>query len=406
MKNLIIGLTLVMLLLAIALSSTSCNPPDNIQMTVTIDGLEKGEEATLTLSLSPGIDPAEKPLFQQTIRSDGERSLTVEITTSLKDGYYQLLLEAPEKYFREPKGYLFQVYQSQIVNPVGRPVIFSLLPKGGAPDVEALISLSAPKRQLAPPPPFQRSVVPEEAYYLPGEIVEVKLSFTNVSSETITLNPFPPEIQVKPHRQDEVVFSIAAGTQPLEIRPDDTITLEFIWDQKDREGKQVPPGWYNITFKDINVIYETDRRSVTNPRARVLIQDPQRTMEKSLDVNQSQTVNGITVTLERIELTSSGMTVYAFGTLPGYTSPQGDLATSPFMHAFAEYRVDGGVVKQAGFAAKQYLENGTRFIWKRLDPIPSDAQELIFRISSRIRMSFADKPEELVGFWEFNIPLE
>ncbi len=107
MKNLIIGLTLVMLLLTIALSAISCNPPDNIQMTVTIDGLEKGEEATLTLSLSPGIDPAEKPLFQQTIRSDGERSLTVEITTSLKDGGYLLLLEAPEKYFRDPKGYLF-----------------------------------------------------------------------------------------------------------------------------------------------------------------------------------------------------------------------------------------------------------------------------------------------------------
>jgi len=125
-------------------------------------------------------------------------------------------------------------------------------------------------------------------------------------------------------------------------------------------------------------------------------------MEKTIELNQSQAVNDITVTLESIELTATGMTVYAFGTLPGYTSPQGNLATSPFMRALAEDRVDGGVVKQAGSAAMQYLENGARFIWKRLDPIPRGAQELIFRI----RLSFADKPEELLGPWEFKIPLE
>lgn len=134
--------------------------PGDIQMTVTINGLEKGDEATLTLSLSPGIDPVEKPLFQQTIRSDGERSLTVEITTSLKDGYYQLLLEAPGKYFREPKGYLFAVNQSQIVNPVGRSIIFDLIPQEETPVmVEALISLSAPYKQPAPTKPLVSGLI-------------------------------------------------------------------------------------------------------------------------------------------------------------------------------------------------------------------------------------------------------
>ncbi len=262
----------------------------------------------------------------------------------------------------------------------------------------------APAPRPAPPPPFQRSVVPKEAYYLPGEIVEVKLSFTNVSSETIKLDRWPPEIQVKPTRQEGVVFSVAAGTQPLEIKPSETITVDFTWDQKDTEEKQVSPGWYNITFKDINVIYDTDRRRSVNPTATVLIQYPQGTMEKTIELNQSETVKEITVTLERIELTSSGVTVYAFGTLPGYRPPP---AASPFMHVFAEYSVDGNAVKQAGSAGMQELEDGTRLIWKRLDPIPSDAQELIFRIST-ITLSFAPgKPDELVGGpWEFRIPLE
>jgi phage gpG-like protein len=55
-----------------------------------------------------------------------------------------------------------------------------------------------PAPMPAPPPPFERSVVPEEAHYLPGEPVEVKLSLTNVSSETIKLDRCPPEIQVTP----------------------------------------------------------------------------------------------------------------------------------------------------------------------------------------------------------------
>jgi len=207
---------------------------------------------------------------------------------------------------------------------------------------------------------------------------------------------------VKPQHQDEVVFSVAAGTQPLEISPNDTITLEFTWDQKDKEGKQIPPGWYDIIFNDITVMQGSGQSYGLSPRSRVLIQYPQGAMEKSFDLNQSQTINDITVTLERIELTSSGMTVYAFNTPPGHTPPQGILPTSTFLDAFAEYSVDGGVMKQAGSAGLRFLENGTRYTWKNLDPLPADAKELTFRI----RMRYYDKPEGLLGPWEFRVPLE
>jgi len=162
----------IITLLLIALMAVGIEPvmADDIKMPATITGLEKGDEATLTLSLSPGIDPTGKPIFKQTVRSDGERSITVDIGTNLKDGYYLLLLEAPDKYFREPKGYLFQVYQSEIVNPMERTIVFDLIPplarsykpyresevSAGILDdetkyvAEALISLSAPMKQLQP----------------------------------------------------------------------------------------------------------------------------------------------------------------------------------------------------------------------------------------------------------------
>jgi hypothetical protein len=251
----------------------------------------------------------------------------------------------------------------------------------------------------APPPPFERSVVPEEAHYLPGELVEVNLSLTNVSSETINLDRWPPETQVTPLlNYDQVLFSIAAGTKPLEIKPGDTISWDFTWDQKDTDGKQVSPGWYNITFKGIT-IRQGDSRYGFNPGALVLIQYPQGVMEKSLDLNQSQTVNEIAVTLQRIELTSTGMAVYAFNAPPGYNFPSGQPLPAPSMmfHAEAKYSVDGEIFKLAGSSGIRPLQNGMLHIWDNLDPIPVDAKELTFRIT---------KLGDWEGPWEFKIPLE
>ncbi len=262
-----------------------------------------------------------------------------------------------------------------------------------------------PTPEPEPPEPFEVHLVPEEAYYLPGEPVEVTLSLSNVSSEPITLEPYPPEIRVTPQSNyDRLLFSVAAGTQPLQIEPGDAISRDFAWDQKDTEGKQVAPGWYNVIFKDMNVTQGNSSCNF-NPTSRILIQYPQGTMEKTIELNQSRTVNDITITLGSIELTVTGMTVNAFGTLPGYRPPP---AASPFMYVFAEYSIDNGVVKQAGSAGMQELEDGTGLIWSRyVDPVPSDAQELIFRIDTITLRNFSpDKPDELVvGPWEFTVPL-
>jgi len=148
------------------------------------------------------------------------------------------------------------------------------------------------------------------------------------------------------------------------------MTLDFTWDQKDAEGKQVSPGWYDITFKDLNVIYETDRRYGTNPTARVLIQYPQGALEKTIELNKSRTVNDITVTLESIELTATGMTVYTFTTPPGYSLPEEHPPyqfESFMINSVAEYSVDGGIIKQAR-ARGQFIKSGIR-LWEFKVPL-------------------------------------
>jgi len=311
-----------LLLIASVAGCQQKSPPSsatgNIRMTATINGLEKGEEATLSVS-HEGSAASEELFFKRDVISDGQKAITVDIAANLEDGYYQLLLEAPDKYFREPKGYFFMVSQSQIVNPTGRKVIFNLLPQPEGLWAEAYISLSAPPKAPPPPaPPFIVQTRPYEAYYLPGEPVAVQLVFINVASGPVTLKYVPQTNVTKHLEKAPILYSEVRAEQRVDTEPDEEIITDFIWDQKDINGEQVPPGWYDITWKPPDAPRPADNKIGLGSTAMVLIQHPQGAMEKTIEVNETQTINGITVTLERVELTSREMKVYAFVTQPDY----------------------------------------------------------------------------------------
>jgi hypothetical protein len=229
-----------------------------------------------------------------------------------------------------------------------------------------------------------------------GETVEINLSFTNKASEIHAISPFPPEIRIieLPNLQppDKVIRVFPAGEDELALQPGESASHSINWDQKDDGGKQVPSGWYSV-----EVTLATSRGSAN----RILVLPPEGVMEKTIEVNQSQTVNGITITLDRVELTATGMKVYAFNTPPDYNLPQGpDLAPPQFMilHAFVEYGFDGGVMKQTFPSGIRFLENSMMHTWDEyLDPAPKNAKELTFRITEL---------GDYEGPWEFEIPLE
>lgn len=228
-----------------------------------------------------------------------------------------------------------------------------------------------------------------------GERVEINLSFTNAASEIQTISPFPPEIRIieLPNLRppDRVVRAFPAGNDEHALQPGESASHSVNWDQKDETGEQVPPGWYSV-----EVTLATSRGSAT----RVLVLPPEGVMEKTIEVNQSQTVNGITITLERVELTATGMKVYAFNTPPDYNLPQGPMLAPPqfMLNAFAEYSIDEGAVKQTFPSGIRFLENGIRHTWDEyLDPVPKTARELTFRIPNL---------GDWQGPWEFKVPLE
>ena len=129
--------------------------------------------------------------------------------------------------------------------------------------------------------------------------------------------------------------------------------------------------------------------------AKVLILFPQGAIEKTIEVNRSQTADGITITLDRVELSLEGAKVCAFTNVrlaeDGIHPP-----VSKMIPTLAQYTVDG-FTKDAGYAAERLLEEGTELTWDDLDPVPSDARELSFTITK-----FGDWQ----GPWEFHISLQ
>lgn len=287
-----------------------------------------------------------------------------------------------------------------------------------SPSVPAPIAAATPTPTLAgrpaPPSPFEFHTSPEESYYSPGEAVEVKLLITNVSSAPIKLDPYPPEIKVVPRLDSnpdnlaKVLFSVAAGMQTFEIKPQETVSINFTWDQKDNLGKQVVPGWYDVIYYDFSIsggVSPFDSGAqIPLAKAHVLVQNPQGVLEKTLEPNQSKTVNETTLTLQRVELSAKGMNIYVLHSPPDY-SPNSSAVYE--RGALAEYSLDGGRVKPVQNFEIGYRKNGIILIWANLDPVPMSAKELTFRITSLRR------PPDIgtwmgpgVGPWEFKVPLQ
>lgn len=237
----------------------------------------------------------------------------------------------------------------------------------------------------------------DKSSYSPGEDIVIELSFKSLCSEPVMVRPFPPEIQIM--LSSEVVRSFAAGSGALLLEPGEPATHALIWDQEDGSGQQVAPDYYHISVKDF-YIYGAESGTVRYGfgAGKVLVL-PQGALEKSIEINQSATVNGITITLERVELSAMGGKVYAFNVPPDYNLPQGpSLPPSRLMiRANAEYSVDGGPIQKAGPSAIRFLENGMVHTWDMSDPVAKGTKELAFIIT---------KLGDSEGPWKFRVSLE
>ncbi|GAH44566.1 unnamed protein product, partial [marine sediment metagenome] len=161
------------------------------------------------------------------------------------------------------------------------------------------------------------------------------------------------------------------------------------WNQLDDQGKPVACGQYLFLVPGGGTLEDTKMLGL------IYILPEEGVIERTIDVNESKTVGGITFTLKRVELTASGLRFYAFNA--DYRHP---VSPPPLKSIIAEYSLDGGPVRQTGSAlgasgGSNY--DGYDYAWFMSIPVTKGTKELTFVITS-----FGDWE----GPWEFKVPLE
>jgi len=252
--------------------------------------------------------------------------------------------------------------------------------------------------------PLEIQVTLDKSTYLLGEDVRIEFSLKNVGPLSLEVEPFPPAVEIRhrePHDEPpKTVRSILAEAVAISIEPGETVRHTLIWQQYDDQGQPVPYGYYYLTLED--VCFGKEKVSILELRRQKLelvILPLEGVIEKTIEVNETQTVNDVTITLERVELSTSSVTFYAVCVPPDYTPPDNPLLLPLHLvkPAWAEYRLDDSAVKDAGKSGGLHLKDGIRYTWGKLDPVPNGTKELTFSITQVGRWD---------GPWEFHVTLE
>jgi len=255
-------------------------------------------------------------------------------------------------------------------------------------------SSPSPSAHPSPAPRPVKYIKMEAAFdkdnYPPEEEITIKLSFTNVTAEPHEISPFPPIVEVRADgRRDRVVHTFPAGSSNVTVQSGETTEQTLVWNQQDEQGQQVPYGYYDFLIPGSGTL--EDKAIVGG----IHILPPEGVIEQTINVDKSQTVNGITINLNRVELTSSGPRFFAFNA--DYSMPE-NLLPEPL--PYAEYHLDGGPViegDRVGTIGGGSNLEGQEYVWMMSMPVPKGTKELTFAITE-----FGGQE----GPWEFKIPLD
>ncbi len=147
---------LLMVLAILNVVPTAAQEISPNSLLATITGLQAGEQAILSLQTNPApVD--DTSVLAITVISKGETNISIDMTRNLKDGYYQLSLTAPDKYYRDPQAYHFMVSKSKVVNPHNSSISFKLVPpenqtlKPFRPGIDDIAAIAGAEGFTSPP---------------------------------------------------------------------------------------------------------------------------------------------------------------------------------------------------------------------------------------------------------------
>jgi hypothetical protein len=227
----------------------------------------------------------------------------------------------------------------------------------------------------------------------PGESGSVNISIGNLVNRPLTVQPFPPGVRVTDHC-GSVVRTIPYGTGDGIIPPGENLVYQIPLDMTDNQNAPLAPGRYRIElFWEEEIPHTpyppgppapipTRTGDVIIPEwdvGTIVIRYPEAAREGIIGVNQTVTVAGLPVILERLECSEEYCMVtflypIASGTLPPGI-PAGSLPPPPPDTGPGLFSIDGGT--ECPFLTIPVTQTGG--LWEvngNLPPISQNVRDL------------------------------
>lgn len=130
-----------------------------VSITVTVDGLVDSDTVELQIVPDTGKTTSSLQVLGINLPKISFRNEVGRVgTTAIPVGTYKLIVFAPDSYFREPQGYLFQLTETGIVNHSGAFFHFNLIPPSAQdlpPCRDTMVMGSSPSPYPAGDIPFE-----------------------------------------------------------------------------------------------------------------------------------------------------------------------------------------------------------------------------------------------------------
>jgi hypothetical protein len=238
----------------------------------------------------------------------------------------------------------------------------------------------------------------DKAAYISGEKVNIRMVWQNVTAQNLTVEQFPPIISLMQKSTGQPVFTFKAGQTALTLAPGEQAEYAAQWDQMDAYGRPAVPGSYYVELEELYYQGQAVPMKLSSPvEFRIL---PASGGEKTLELNQVQTVNGITVTLQRLVFSDSGTLITAAITPPAdYVLKASGAVLAPTKNYAAPsgYSLNRGLMQDAGLSTVEYFGSSMTHTWYIPGPLPANTTDLVFMVNA---------VGSWVGPWQFTVAVK
>jgi len=121
-----------------------------------------------------------------------------------------------------------------------------------------------------------------EDSYSPGEDIVIELTFQNNSTDMFLIEPFPPKIMVMPSlKYGLAIREFPEGEEAKSLEPGEMVSYTLTWDQRDKNGQQVPAGDYKLALGNIDAWNQRFMLTLDKPAEITITSPGEKTSETS-----------------------------------------------------------------------------------------------------------------------------